>query len=109
MKNKKTLKDKPEYKNVFINDDITPLRARLLGFVKKLGPYNAWTIDGKIFCAKKSPPGLHPSDRPKPVVIDTPDDLFKLGVTEVDYHALGLSHLAEEPADGGLGSAMAEG
>lgn len=107
MKQKKQLKDKQEYKHVYINDDITPLRARMLGYIKKMGTFQAWTFDGKIYCAKKVPLGLHPSDRPKPTVIETPDDLFKLGINRVDYASLGLPHL-EEPvsATGAQPSAM---
>ena len=93
---KKNLKGKDGYQRVFINDDITPLRARLLGYVKGLGCVErAWTIDGRIHCVKKSPLGLAPTDRPRPLVIETPDDLFKLGLDHIDYSALGLDHLAE--------------
>ena len=41
------------------------------------------------------PYGLHPADRPKPIVIETPDDLFKLGVDNVDYASLGLPYLED--------------
>lgn len=37
----------------------------------------------KIMHTKKSPPGLSPADHRKPIVIDTPDDLFKLGVNVI--------------------------
>lgn len=97
MVKKKNLKSKPGYERTFINDDITPLRARLLGYVKRLG-YMGWTIDGKIMCTKKSPPGLSPADHPKPIAIETPDDLFKLGVKAIDYASLGLEYLSESPA-----------
>ena len=29
----------------------------------------------------------------KTIVVETPDDLFKLGVNDVDYSAFGLGHL----------------
>lgn len=94
MKKKKTLKEKNGYDRVYINDDLTPLRARLLGYVKTLeGVQAAWTIDGRIHCQPKYPPGLAPELRPKQVHIETPDDLHRLGVTRVDYARLGLSHL----------------
>ncbi|KAL8622490.1 hypothetical protein ACOMHN_034153 [Nucella lapillus] len=95
MEKKKNLKGKTGYERVFVNDDLTPLRARLLGFMKRLDQVErAWTVDGRIFCGRKSPPGLSPELRPKPVIIETPDDLFdKLGVDFIDYGALGLSHL----------------
>ena len=53
-------------------------------------------MDGKIYCTKRSPPGLALVDRPRPVIIETPDDLFRLGLDQVDYTALGLPHLAED-------------
>ena len=97
---KKNLKGKDGYQRVYVNDDLTMLRARLLAYVKKLPCVGkAWTVDGRINCVKRSPPGLAPTDRPRPVVIETPDDLFKLGLDRVDYTALGLRHLAED--DGG--------
>lgn len=94
LKKKKCLKEKSEYKDVFINDDLTPLRARLLGYVKSLdGIKSAWTIDGRIFCQPEYPTGLEPERRPKPIVVESPDDLHRLGVTQVDYSRLGLAYL----------------
>ena len=93
MRSKKQLKHKNP--TIFINDDLTSLRSRLLGYVKHLHIVeNAWTIDGRIICRKKLPPGT-PQDASRNVVIESPDDLFdKLGVTNIDYTKLGLSHLA---------------
>lgn len=100
MEKKKSLKNKPDYASVFVTDDLTPLRARLLGLVKRVeGVERAWTIDGRIQCVKKHPVGM---DSPRPITIETPDDLFdKLGVNDLDYEALGLSHLrlADERGD----------
>lgn len=94
MMKKKNLKDKDSYKKVYLNDDLTPLRGRLLGYVKSLpNVERAWTKDGRIFCAKRVPLGLSAEQRPKPVVVEDPDDLFKLGVDVVDYNRLGLGHL----------------
>ena len=90
MEKKKSLK-------VYINDDVTPLRAKLLALVKR--PDNvdkAWTVGGSIHCTKKALPGLAPGANQRPVlVIDTPDDLFKLGLEQVDFMSLGLTHLAD--------------
>jgi exosome complex exonuclease DIS3/RRP44 len=103
MVNKKTLKGKQGYERVFIGDDLTPLRARLLGTVKKLpNVEKAWVVDGRIHVQRKYPTGLDPDDRPRPVIVESPDDLFRLGVNHVDYAALGLPHLAfGEAASGG--------
>ena len=94
LQRKKALKT--SHRNVYINDDLTPLRSKLLKYVKDLPSTDkVWTIDGKIMCSKKSVPGLHVADQPKPFVIETPDDLFKLGEDSVDYARLGLHHLAD--------------
>jgi hypothetical protein len=94
MMKKKSLKGKDKYNGVFIGDDLTLLRSRLLGYVKRLPCIEkAWCIDGRIHCQKRVPPGLAPADQPRPIVVETPDDLYKLGLDGVDYAALGLGHL----------------
>ena len=76
MRSKKLIKD--QHPKVFINDDLTSLRSRLFGYVKHLHTIdNAWTIDGRIFCRKKLPPGM-PQDTTRALVIESPDDLFNL-------------------------------
>lgn len=40
-----------------------------------------YELTGKVMSAKKTLPGLFPADRPKPVVIETSDNLFKSAVT----------------------------
>ena len=52
---KKVLKDKREYAGVYVFDDLTTLRAKMLYYLKKKVPVvqNAWTIDGRIHCTKK--------------------------------------------------------
>ena len=99
MEKKKVLKDKPGYKDVFLGDDLTPLRARLRKMVKGLSTVDkVWVTGGRIKCTLRQIPGQHPSQqRTQPYVIETPDDLFKLGLYSVDYTALGLSHLMCRP------------
>ena len=59
MEKKKSLKGKDGYQKVYINDDLTPLRAKLLALVKRLDNVDkAWTVGGSIHCTKKVPPGL---------------------------------------------------
>ena len=55
MQKKKVLKDKREYAGVYVFDDLTTLRAKMLYYLKKKVPVvqNAWTIDGRIHCTKK--------------------------------------------------------
>ena len=97
MEKKKSLKGKDGYQKVYINDDLTPLRAKLLALVKRLDDVDkAWTVGGNIHCTKKVPPALAPGANQRPVVvIDTLDDLFKLGLEQIDFGSLGLNHLAD--------------
>jgi hypothetical protein len=100
MLKKKGLKGKEGYDGVFVGDDLTPLRSRLLGTVKRLERVErAWCIDGRVHTQLKSPVGQAPHD--KPIIIRSPDDLFRLGVDHVDYAALGLPHLAFGEVAGG--------
>jgi hypothetical protein len=80
---RKKLKENPIHKGkTFINEDLTPLRSKLLGYIKSIdGIRSVSTKNGRIFC--------NTSDN-KLVIVDTPDDLFELGVNTVDYHRLGL-------------------
>ena len=51
MKAKKTLKSKEQYKNVYINDDLTSLRNKIVkGMRDDDNIKKVWTIDGRIFC-----------------------------------------------------------
>ena len=50
---KKSPKGKDGYQKVYINDDLTPLRAKLLALVKRLDNVDkAWTVGGSIHCTK---------------------------------------------------------
>ena len=90
MKKKRHLKD--QRKQTFITDDLTGQRLKLFHYVKDLNYIEkVWTVDGKIFCVKKTAPGV--TDQSKPIVIENADDLFKLGEDTVDWAKLGLSDL----------------
>ena len=96
MQKKKVLKDKPEYAGVYVFDDLTTLRAKMLYYLKKKVPVveNAWTIDGRIHCTKKRMPDLSERESPGRIfTIDTPDVLFKLDVDAVDFKELGFADL----------------
>ena len=96
MQKKKVLKDKREYAGVYVFDDLTTLRAKMLNYLKKKAPVvqNAWIVDGRIHCTKKRPSGLSERESPRRIfAIDTPGDLFKLGVDSVDFEELGFSDL----------------
>ena len=85
MKSRKALKDMPETKGtVYINEDLTPLRSKLMRYAKDL--HNVQRVNssnGRIHCNLVD--GTH-------VILDNPDDLFKLGVTSIDLEKLGLHH-----------------
>ena len=97
MKTKKALKGKESCKGIYINDDLTPLRAKLLHYCKSAPEVErTWTLDGRIFCQKKTVPGLTPNDQQRAIVVETTADLHKIGFKTIDWTRLGLSHLAEE-------------
>ena len=75
------LKDFAEYRSkVFINEDLTPLRSRMLGYAKSVpGVKRVSSKNGRIFCNMEND---------KLVILDTPDDMFKLGLESIDYTAL---------------------
>ena len=77
--------DKYKADNVYITDDLTQLRLKLKSVVKNIeGVTKLFTRDGNIHCDKG---GSH-------FVISSPDDLFNLGVDEINYKDLGLSNFA---------------
>ncbi|KAK7476666.1 hypothetical protein BaRGS_00032064 [Batillaria attramentaria] len=100
MTKKKSLKDMDKYKHVYLNDDLTLLRSRMHGVLKAATEKveKVWVVDGKIYCTKKLPPGLPPDKRGPPVLVDSPDDFFKVGFNDVDFKALGLKDLICPPA-----------
>lgn len=82
---KKALQGKPECRKISFNEDLTAMRFELLQLVKGLNNVKTvFTRDGKIHCNMK--------DNSK-IVIENPDDLFKLGLDEVDYKLFGIVDL----------------
>nr|KAG5714654.1 hypothetical protein BaRGS_000142 [Batillaria attramentaria] len=97
MTTKKQLREKPDHSKVFINDDLTRLRSKLLPYAKETGkPDNVWVTEGRIWCTLKRPPGLAVGSN-RPICIGNPDDLFKLGIDCVDFNKLGLAGLVYNP------------
>ena len=80
FQNKKKLKNIDKYKDVFLTEDLTPLRLKLKAVVKGVhGTSNVHSKDGTIHCSKNN----------QHFMINNPDDLFALGV-DVDLNELGL-------------------
>lgn len=85
MKKKKEMKTWKDV--IYMNEDLTPLRVALLKIVKEHDDVKSvTTIDGKILAWYKN--------RERPLVIHTPDDLYKVGITLPDWKLLKLDHLA---------------
>ena len=85
MRSRKKLKDKPMFggAKVYLNDDLTMLRAKLFAYVKSLDIVKrANTSNGRIHCT---------TDTDAHVVIDSPDDLIKLNIKNPDFNRLGLA------------------
>jgi hypothetical protein len=81
---KKLLKGNTSYDKVFINEDLTTLRFKLFHYIKSMDLVKSVTTrDGKMHCQMKNG---------KKEVVETPDDLFKLGVNNihVTYTDFGL-------------------
>lgn len=91
IKNRKVLKSLEKYGNnpVYINDDLTTLRSKLFGYVKSLpNVARANVNNGKIFCNILD--GTL-------IIVESPDDLFKLGINDIDYNRLGLTSYSQPP------------
>ena len=87
LKKKKELKKKN--REIFINEDLTTLRATLLKIVKEQGVVkNATPRDGRIIAWL--------TNRERPVYIDNPNDLVKLGIEALDWKRLKLDHFITE-------------
>ena len=89
---KKNLKNKAGYDDVFIFEDVTRLRSKLLYFVKNLPEVGrAWTKDGQVFCRKIGPGNTILDNVIGP--IENADDLFEhlgINVTDANVEQLGL-------------------
>ena len=74
---KKLLKGNTSYDKVFINEDLTTLRFKLLHCIKSMDLVKSVTTrDGKMHCQMKNG---------RKEVVENPDDLFKLGVNNITY------------------------
>ena len=90
-KRKELLKKKAELKNKqqkqFINEDLTQIRAAMWKMVKESPEVkNATTIDGKLLVWTKEDPT-------RSLTIKSPDDLFKVGISNPEWEMLHLQHL----------------
>ena len=85
MRAKKELRGVSGYRQVFLNDDLTTLRSRLVYELKRDESIKSvWTIDGRIMCVREE------GGKDVKSVIDSPDDLFKVGWSEEKVAGLGV-------------------
>ena len=76
MRGKKELRKKENRKGVYIEEDLTPLRSRIVRSLR--GEHNikaVWTIDGKIFVINQK------NGREEKIAIEKAEDLKKVGWT----------------------------
>jgi len=79
---KKHLKSKEE--KVFLNEDLTPARLAMMRLIRESLPgQNVTTYDGQILVWPKDRRG---KKNVAPTVVDTPDDLFAIGLGEEEYN-----------------------
>ena len=81
------------HKNIFLNDDLTRLRSRMLSLAKQQEGVErvGTTPEGKIRCVLKKKVG---QTQGQIVFLDTPDDLFHIGIDSPDLAALGIQPAA---------------
>ena len=88
LANKCKMREKEDYRKIFISEDLTPFSCKLLQYVYcQEWIESAYTRDGrdaKVHCRMR--------DRSR-ITVETPDSLFKLDQTDVDSVALGLGNL----------------
>jgi hypothetical protein len=82
---KKKLKLLDTHKQVYINEDLTPLRQKLFFKLRRSGKFEScYTRDGSIRCKSKDGNMCQ---------VSSPDDLFKAGYNDIDYSELSLNYL----------------
>ena len=76
MRSKKELRNKENRKNVYVEEDLTPLRSRMARSLRgDPGIKTVWSIDGRIFAIRKK------DGKEEKVVIESAQDLRKVGWT----------------------------
>ncbi|KAK7909612.1 hypothetical protein WMY93_014296 [Mugilogobius chulae] len=79
MKNKSVLRSNDAYKNIFICDDLTRLRYKLLKIAKEKCQHT-FIREGRVICKYEG----------RYLTINNPDDLFLIGLDDVDYKTFGI-------------------
>ena len=82
IRGRRHLKGKDGFDGIYINEDLTLHRSKLMHLIKKNG-FDVWSINGKLHCAKTLPPGRNtPEDRRARhvTVVESPEGLFELEI-----------------------------
>ena len=73
-------------KNALIYEDVTPLRSRMMYHLRQRNDKKAfryvWSKGGRIYARTPEEAALPRDQQPKPKIINTPDDLEKVGFTK---------------------------
>lgn len=84
---RKKVELKKKNNKIFINEDLTPLRAAMMKMVKEqTGVRNVTSRNGKIVAWLNEDPN-------RAIEIDTPDDMSKVGIVTPDWKRLKMDHL----------------
>lgn len=85
MQSKQKLKGNPQYKDVFIVDDLTSLRSKILRELKEdPNILRVWSRDGKIHCV------IEVDKREEKVIINSAEDVRKLGWDDKRLQDIGV-------------------
>ena len=73
-------------KNALIYEDVTPLRSRIMYHLRQRNDKQAfryvWSKGGRIYARTPEDAALPRDQQPKPAIINTPDDLAKVGFSQ---------------------------
>ena len=85
MYRKKNLREVEAYRNVYVQEDLTKARSKLVFELKRASDVKrVWTVNGRIVCL------IDINGHEAKKVVETPDDLFHLGWSEERVMSLGL-------------------
>ena len=85
MKSKKNLRTKPDYQNVYVSDDLTSTRMKIVkGLRNEESASKVWTIDRKIYCV------LNTDGKETKLTLNSVKDIAKLPWSEDKVRELQL-------------------
>ena len=89
MRNKKRLKDSTDHKSVYIEEDLTQMRRKMVHLLKSTGHpqrnRRVWSIDGKV-CARENTSDGHE----RKIIVNNYQDFLKLELDDSKCEFIGL-------------------